>query len=210
LIEELESRTTATPAPLPDDLDRVYELEYRKVAIRGKFDHSKELYIMPRSPVAGSLPEAPTRSQALSEQKQSGANVITAFQVESTMHPNLRILVNRGFVPRDKVNPEKRKQGQTEETIDLVGIVRLTEKRKQFSPANTSNQWFHRDVEAMSRELNTAPIFIDADRKSTIPGGPIGGQTVVTLRNEHLSYIITWYSLSAVTLFMWMKAYWIK
>lgn len=23
-------------------------------------------------------------------------------------------------------------------------------------------------------------------------GGPFGGQTVVTVRNEHLSYIITW------------------
>lgn len=27
---------------------------------------------------------------------------------------------------------------------------------------------------------------------STIPGGPIGGQTRVTLRNEHMQYIITW------------------
>jgi len=29
---------------------------------------------------------------------------------------------------------------------------------------------------------------------STVPGGPIGGQTRVYLRNEHLQYIITWYS----------------
>lgn len=28
---------------------------------------------------------------------------------------------------------------------------------------------------------------------STIPGGPIGGQTRVTLRNEHMQYIITWW-----------------
>ena len=26
-----------------------------------------------------------------------------------------------------------------------------------------SNQWFHRDVDAMSHQLNTAPVFIDAD-----------------------------------------------
>lgn len=26
----------------------------------------------------------------------------------------------------------------------------------------------------------------------TIPGGPIGGQTRVTLRNEHMQYIVTW------------------
>lgn len=27
---------------------------------------------------------------------------------------------------------------------------------------------------------------------STVPGGPIGGQTRVSLRNEHMQYIITW------------------
>lgn len=65
----------------------------------------------------------------------------------------------------------------------------------------------------MSYYLGTDPVFLDADHslfnkrinlkcylttidnltESTIPGGPIGGQTRVTLRNEHLSYIITWY-----------------
>lgn len=27
---------------------------------------------------------------------------------------------------------------------------------------------------------------------TTVPGGPIGGQTRVKLRNEHLQYIFTW------------------
>ncbi|KAI4562386.1 hypothetical protein MJT46_011348 [Ovis ammon polii x Ovis aries] len=42
---------------------------------------------------------------------------------------------------------------------------------------------------------STEPIFIDADFKSTVPGGPIGGQTRVTLRNKHLQYIIARYGL---------------
>lgn len=36
------------------------------------------------------------------------------------------------------------------------------------------------------------PIFIDASVDTTVPGGPIGGQTRASLRNEHLSYILTW------------------
>ena len=44
----------------------------------------------------------------------------------------------------------------------------------------------------MSKHLNTLPIFLDADAPATIPGGPIGGQTKVTLRNDHLSYMFTW------------------
>ena len=39
--------------------------------------------------------------------------------------------------------------------------------------------------------------------ESTVPGGPIGGQTNVNIRNEHLNYLITWYTLSAATLAMW-------
>lgn len=49
------------------------------------------------------------------------------------------------------------------------------------------------------------PYLIDATVESTVPGGPIGGQTRVTLRNEHMSYIVTWFSLSAFTSFLWYR-----
>ena len=35
-------------------------------------------------------------------------------------------------------------------------------------------------------------LALVCETDSTIAGGPIGGQTNVTVRNEHLSYIITW------------------
>jgi cytochrome oxidase assembly protein ShyY1 len=70
-------------------LDEIQELEYRKVVVRGKFDHSKELLVVPRTPVAGTLPESsPGRSgRKLPDKAQSGANVITAFNVDSSIHP---------------------------------------------------------------------------------------------------------------------------
>jgi len=30
-----------------------------------------------------------------------------------------------------------------------------------------ANQWFHRDIDAMCHQLNTDPVFIDADRSIT-------------------------------------------
>ena len=51
---------------------------------------------------------------------------------------------------------------------------------------------FRRDIPEMARTLDTLPIFLDADANSTVPGGPIGGQTKVSLRNDHLSYMFTW------------------
>lgn len=49
------------------------------------------------------------------------------------------------------------------------------------------------------------PFYLDSTLESTIPGGPIGGQTIVTLRNEHMSYIVTWMCLSVLTSLFWYK-----
>lgn len=75
------------------------------------------------------------------------------------------ILVNRGFVPRKKVNPETRQKGQVPGEVDLVGIVRLAETRKPFVPENSpeKNHWHYRDLEAMAKITGADPIFIDAD-----------------------------------------------
>ncbi|XP_026211507.1 surfeit locus protein 1 [Anabas testudineus] len=200
LIDELSRLTTAEPIPLPLDPYELNNLEYRRVKVHGRYDHSKELYIMPRSPVD---PKKEAREAgSLSSSGESGANVITPFHCTDL---GITILVNRGYVPRQKIRPESRMKGQVEEDVDVIGVVRLTETRKPFVPNNDveKNRWHYRDLEAMSRVTGAAPIFIDADFGSTIPGGPIGGQTRVTLRNEHMQYIITWYGLCAATSYMW-------
>lgn len=59
----------------------------------------------------------------------------------------------------------------------------------------------------MSELTGASPIYIDATNDFDVPGGPVGGQTRISLRNEHLSYIFTWYSLSALTSFAWFKQF---
>ncbi|KAM6182562.1 surfeit locus protein 1 [Erethizon dorsatum] len=200
LIAELESRVMAEPVPLPADPMELKNLEYRPVKVRGHFDHSKELYMMPRTMVDRA------REAGRISSTESGAFVVTPFHCTDL---GVTILVNRGFVPRKKVNPETRQKGQVEGEVDLTGVVRLTETRKPFVPENNleRNHWHYRDLEAMARTTGADPIFIDADFKSTVPGGPIGGQTRVTLRNEHMQYIVTWYGLCAATSYLWFKKF---
>ncbi|XP_023371870.1 surfeit locus protein 1 isoform X1 [Otolemur garnettii] len=214
LIAELESRVLAEPIPLPTDPMELKALEYRPVRVRGHFDHSKELYMMPRTMVD---PAREAREAGrISSSAESGAYVITPFHCTDL---GATILVNRGFVPRRKVNPDTRQKGQIEGEVDLVGMVRLTETRKPFVPENNpeKNHWHYRDLEAMAKMTGADPIFIDANfrpdceesvsAESTVPGGPIGGQTRVTLRNEHLQYILTWYGLCAATSYLWIKKF---
>ncbi|XP_012576586.1 PREDICTED: surfeit locus protein 1, partial [Condylura cristata] len=204
LIAELESRIMAEPIPLPADPAELRSLEYRPVRVRGHFDHTKELYMMPRTRVD---PAREAREAGrLSSSAETGAYVVTPFHCTDL---GVTILVNRGFVPRKKVNPETREKGQIQGDVDLVGMVRLTETRKPFVPENhpERNHWHYRDLEAMARLTGAEPIFIDADFRSSVPGGPVGGQTRVTLRNEHLQYILTWYGLCAATSYLWCRKF---
>nr|XP_046230614.1 surfeit locus protein 1 [Scatophagus argus] len=204
LIDELTRLTTAEPIPLPLDPHELKSLEYRRVRVRGQYDHSKELYILPRSPVD---PEREAREAGrLSSSGETGANVVTPFHCTDL---GITILVNRGYVPKQKIRPETRMKGQVEGEVEVVGVVRLTETRKPFMPNNNvnKNHWHYRDLEVMSSVTGAEPIFIDADFGSTIPGGPIGGQTRVTLRNEHMQYIITWYGLCAATSYLWFAKF---
>lgn len=64
-------------SPLPHSPLELKNLEYRPVKVRGHFDHSKELYMMPRTMVD---PEREAREAGrLSSSAQSGAYVITPF-----------------------------------------------------------------------------------------------------------------------------------
>lgn len=201
LIKELESRTTAPVLDLPENIDelRSKDLEYRRVILRGIFEHSEELHVYPRS-----LNEGTHGGVGFGRQPKSGGHIITPFKITDT---GQRIFVNRGWVPKDKIKPEKRQEGQIEGEVEMVGFIRQGEKRQPFQGKNRpeKNHWFSRDLDAMAEVTGCLPILVDADAASTVPGGPRGGQTRVYLRNEHLQYIITWYALSGFTAYMYYR-----
>lgn len=51
---------------------------------------------------------------------------------------------------------------------------------------------FFRDVEEMAKETDCLPVYVDATVESSIPGVITGGQTQIVLRNQHLTYVLTW------------------
>ncbi len=162
-------------------------------SIPGHFIHSKEILLSPKHDITGTntLP---------------GGLVITPFVVSD--HPNLTVLVNRGYVPYTHYSPTKRLEGQIEDEIELVGLIRKNEITSTFTPHNKPpNEWHFRDIEAMARSLGTAPIFLDALRSSSVPGGPLGGQTAINLRNEHMNYAVTWFTLTFFTTFLWWQKF---
>ncbi|CAB4055231.1 SURF1 [Lepeophtheirus salmonis] len=98
------------------------------------------------------------------------------------------ILINRGWIPLN--SPEGYNQ----------------EKNQYTPPIKPDAEVIHtRNVPVIAEKLGTSPIYLDSCE--TVPGGPIGGQTRVTLANDHFSYMLTWFSLSGITFYMWLKKF---
>lgn len=62
-----------------------------------------------------------------------------------------------------------------------------------------------RDMHRMCDLTGADPFYIDANLQSSFSEGPIGGQTIVTLRDEHSTYVVTWLLLSGLTSLFWYK-----
>jgi len=198
LIDDLEAKTQALPVSFPTDLSELEDLEYRKVTLIGTFDHSREIFMGPRPlMVSGDVKQ---QGSGLISSGRSGYLVITPFKLADR---DLTILVNRGWVDRQHKKASSRQDGQLEGEVVFTAVVRKGENRAPFMPDNTKGApiFTFRDVNTMSSMLSTAPVFVDA--VETFPGGPQGEQTRVSMRNEHMSYIMTWYSLSLATAYLW-------
>ena len=126
------------------------------------------------------------------------------------------VLFNRGWVPQEQKDPAKRAQGQVTGRVDLTGIVRRNQERRQFAPENVpdKNVWFHVDVPLMRGMAGGKPepkldaFFLDADAAPNPGGLPIGGQTRLDIPNDHLQYAITWFLLALALAGVYLAYHW--
>jgi surfeit locus 1 family protein len=116
-------------------------------------------------------------------------------------------LVNRGFVPTDKRNPETRPEGETDGPVTITGLLRINEPKGTLLRSNVpaDERWYSRDVTAMAAArglTDVAPYFIDADAKPNPGGLPVGGLTQIVFPNSHLIYAFTWFGMAIMSLGM--------
>jgi surfeit locus 1 family protein len=184
ILSRIEARTKAPPQSLPPISTwkglSPADYDYRRVALDGTFDHAHEAYVFHGS------------------EEGPGYLVLTPLRLTT----GGTVLVNRGFVPEALREPANRQAGAPRGLVHVVGLMRPPEGRNLFTPADepAKAQWFTRDPAAIAAAEGlerAAPFTIDADA-SAIPGGlPQGGETVLDVPNNHLSYALTWFGLAA-------------
>jgi surfeit locus 1 family protein len=183
LIARREAQLAAPPTVMPETLDAATPLDFHHVTTTGTFQNDKELYIA-----------------ALDKRGISGFQVVTPLELED----GKILLVNRGFVPDRNKRPETREAGQLTGTVAVEGILRLAVVPTGWIvPQNQpgDNFWIYVDVPAMAAAIHldpaqVLPFYIEAGPTPNPGGFPIGGQTRISLPNDHLQYAITWYSFA--------------
>ncbi|KDQ17754.1 hypothetical protein BOTBODRAFT_105153 [Botryobasidium botryosum FD-172 SS1] len=204
LIDELEEKVRREPMTLPKNIkiSALPEFAFRKVLLRGTWDHAHTILVGPR-----------TRENVL------GYHVVTPL-----VRPDgaSTVLVDRGFVarefheiPSEYISPTGDYREQAE--VEVVGMLRNQQEKGTFTPENVpeKGEWYWMDVERIKEHAGgeaagVQPVFIqeifegnsaEASHRVAL-GMPVGRSPEIDLRNQHATYAVTWYSLSAATAVM--------
>ena len=119
------------------------------------------------------------------------------------------VVVDAGFVQNTMQDrsQQDRAVGRmiTGDPVDFTGYIRFPESAGTLTPPEnlTKRLWFTRDHRAMARALGwgeggngVAPFYIDLETPAPESGIPKPGPLSVHLKDDHLQYAITWFTLA--------------
>lgn len=188
LIAEIATAAKDAPVTIwPKDEAAQRALRFKRVELQGTFLHAHEFHLAARY-----------------HRSTLGYHILTPFQLGD----GRVVVVNRGWVPTTRKQPELRAGGQIKGPQAIVVMVRADKDRTYFTPENdpVGNMWFWRDVDAMATHtgLTIEPITVDQLYYSAEDHGPIATDGKIELRNDHLGYAITWFmiGLSGIIIFI--------
>ncbi len=182
LIAEREARLAAPPLSIGAVQRMTATLDHRRIRAAGTFLHDREMHLVARS-----------------HRGRVGVRVITPLALAGGGH----VLVDRGWVPRARIDQETRPDGPIRSSVEIVGILRAGGRPSSWTPDNTPDDdvWHYVDIAAMAARVGLSEVrdFVVVAGPAPNPGGlPIGTSFAVEVANHHLQYAVTWYALAAV------------
>jgi surfeit locus 1 family protein len=205
LIAALSERLAAMPEPLPQPS--------RWAALTPASDEFRRVRF---SATYAQMPDAMVYSSgSVVREDISGPGTWAFLPTRSSRGES--VVVNAGFVQntlQDRSFQDRAVARLTKDApVELTGYIRFPEQAGLLTPAeNTVNRlWFVRDHLAMARRLGwgeVAPFYIDLEQPVPENGIPKPGPLTVHLKDDHLQYAITWFTLAGAVLIafaVWLR-----
>ncbi|WP_024339116.1 SURF1 family protein [Bradyrhizobium japonicum] len=197
LIAALTERLAAAPGALPlpvlwSGLNPARD-EFRRVSFTATY---------------APLPDAMVYSAGSAVRKDASGPGTWAF-LPARLPSGETVVIDAGFIEntmqdRD-VEDRAVKKLVTGEPVTLTGYLRFPEAPGWLTPGENRAKrlWFVRDHLAMASALGwgaVAPFYVDLEQPAPANGIPRPGPLVVNLKDDHLQYAITWFTLAGAVL----------
>jgi surfeit locus 1 family protein len=189
LIETFEARVAQEAVAVTPRIDDLEAWRFRRVTATGTYDYDREIQLTGR-PFEGT----------------AGFHVVTPLRTTE----GFTVLVNRGWVPERDRRPADRPETLPAGEVTVVGIVRRDALRGYFVPDNEPEHdvWLYIDIAEIAAARNiegpVANYVVDELRPDGPYRLPIGAKSKIDVRNEHLSYAITWLLLAATLIVVYV------
>jgi cytochrome oxidase assembly protein ShyY1 len=194
LIAALTERVAAAPAPLPPQgqwpaLTPEHD-EFRRVTFTATY---------------AKLPDAMVYSAGSAVREDVSGPGTWAF-LPARLPSGETVVIDAGFVANTmqerSVQDRQVDKLVTGAPLILTGYLRFPEAAGMLTAAENRDKrlWFTRDHLAMARALGwgeVAPFYIDLESPVPDNGIPKPGPLSPHLRDEHMQYALTWFSLAA-------------
>ena len=157
LMDERAASLAHTPRPLrelvPDPASGLADdAQFQRVSVEGSFDHAYQVLLGPRSAPAGAGVGGNAPAGAAN---QSGWDVLTPL----TCLDGTRILVNRGWVPRDAVNQLEQPAGKQV----VSGVLKAGEARNKYATNDVANgRYIWLDLPTLAAATESYPLYVVA------------------------------------------------
>jgi surfeit locus 1 family protein len=140
---------------------------------------------------------------------QAGSRLVSACRLGAAAYGS--VLLDRGYVA-DTISARPPVDAASAAPLEIVGVLRRPDPPNRFSPANTPQRWYTRDVPAMAAALKAprpAPLVLLAETATNPEWRALIPAPLPTeIPNRHLEYALTWYGLAAALLGVYAALLW--
>jgi surfeit locus 1 family protein len=206
LIAALTQRLSAEPEPLP--------VAAKWSSLKPQHDEFRRVRFMA---IYQPAPDAMVYSSGSGLREDISGPGTWAF-LPARLPSGETVVINAGFVQntmQDRAQQDRAVAGLiTREPVQLTGYIRFPEVAGVLTPAQNIARrlWFTRDHLDMARVLgwgNVAPFYLDLEAPRPANGIPKPGALEVHLRDDHMQYALTWFSLAGALMIafgVWVRA----